>query len=137
MREPGAPDPPCGQAVEWPTGGGRTSVGRTHTDHDPAEHIVSLSTEEVQHIARLARLGLDDEEMERLRPQLSDIIAYAEKVGEVAAEDVPPTGHAFPLRNVLREDVPRESLPPQEALSTAPQAEDGRFHVPRIVGEEA
>jgi aspartyl-tRNA(Asn)/glutamyl-tRNA(Gln) amidotransferase subunit C len=98
---------------------------------------VSLSTEEVRHIARLARLGLDDEEIERLRPQLSDIIAYAEKVGEVAAEDVPPTGHAYDLRNVMREDVPRESLSPEDAVSTAPQAEDGRFHVPRIVDGEA
>ncbi len=98
---------------------------------------MSLSTEQVQHIARLARLGLEPEEIERLRPQLSDIIAYAEKVGEVATTDVPPTGHAYPLRNVLREDVPQESLPPEEAISTAPRAEDGRFHVPRIVGEEA
>jgi aspartyl-tRNA(Asn)/glutamyl-tRNA(Gln) amidotransferase subunit C len=98
---------------------------------------VSLSTEEVRHIARLARLGLDDDEIERLRPQLDAIIAYAEKVGEVAAEDVPPTGHAFALRNVWREDVPRPSLAPEEAVSTAPRSEDGRFHVPRIVGEEA
>jgi aspartyl-tRNA(Asn)/glutamyl-tRNA(Gln) amidotransferase subunit C len=98
---------------------------------------VSLSTEEVRHIARLARLGLDDDEIEQLRPQLSAIIAYAEKVGEVAAADVPPTGHAFALRNVLREDVPRPSLSPEAAISTAPRAEDGRFHVPRIVSEEA
>jgi aspartyl-tRNA(Asn)/glutamyl-tRNA(Gln) amidotransferase subunit C len=98
---------------------------------------VSLSSDQVRHIARLARLGLDEEEIERLRPQLSDIIAYAEKVGEVATEDVPPTGHAFALRNVFREDIPRESLTPEEAISTAPAAEDGRFQVPRIVGEEA
>jgi aspartyl-tRNA(Asn)/glutamyl-tRNA(Gln) amidotransferase subunit C len=98
---------------------------------------VSLSTEEVQHIARLARLGLDDDEIEQLRPQLDRIISYAEKVGEVAAADVPPTGHAFALTNVLREDVPRASLTPDEAISTAPRAEEGRFHVPRIVGGEA
>jgi aspartyl-tRNA(Asn)/glutamyl-tRNA(Gln) amidotransferase subunit C len=98
---------------------------------------VSLSTEEVRHIARLARLGLDDDEIEQLRPQLDAIIAYAEKVGEVAAADVPPTGHAFALTNVAREDIPRASLSPAEALSTAPQAEDGRFQVPRIVSGEA
>lgn len=98
---------------------------------------MSLSTDDVRHIARLARLGLDDEEIEQLRPQLSEIIAYAEKVGEVAAADVPPTGHAFALRNVFREDIPHESLRPDEAISTAPAAEDGRFQVPRIVGEEA
>jgi aspartyl-tRNA(Asn)/glutamyl-tRNA(Gln) amidotransferase subunit C len=98
---------------------------------------VSLSTDDVRHIARLARLGLDDDEIERLRPQLSEIIAYAEKVGQVATEDVPPTGHAFALRNVFREDIPHTSLAPEEAISTAPSAEDGRFQVPRIVGEEA
>jgi aspartyl-tRNA(Asn)/glutamyl-tRNA(Gln) amidotransferase subunit C len=98
---------------------------------------MSLSTDEVRHVARLARLALSDEEVEQLGPQLSDILAYAEKVGEVAASDVPPTGHAYGLTHVLREDEPRESLPPELAISTAPEAEDGRFRVPRIVGEEA
>jgi aspartyl-tRNA(Asn)/glutamyl-tRNA(Gln) amidotransferase subunit C len=97
---------------------------------------VSLSTDEVRHVARLARVALSDDEVEALRTQLSDILAYAEKVGEVAAEDVPPTGHAYALRNVLREDAPRPSLPPDQAVATAPEAEDGRFRVPRIVGEQ-
>ena len=97
---------------------------------------MSLSTEEVRHVARLARLALADEEVEALRSQLSEILAYAEKVGEVAARDVPPTGHAYPLRNVLREDEPRPSLSIEEALSTAPEPQDNRFQVPRIVGEE-
>ena len=96
---------------------------------------MSLSTEDVRHVARLARLALNDDEIESLRGQLSDILAYAEKVGEVATADVPPTSHAYPLRNVWRDDVPRPSLPPEAALSTAPRAEDGRFHVPRIVEE--
>lgn len=96
---------------------------------------MSLSTEEVRHVAQLARLALADEEVEGLRAQLSAILAYAEKVGEVATTDVPPTGHAYPLANVLREDVPRPSLPQGAALSTAPDAEDGRFRVPRIVSE--
>ncbi len=98
---------------------------------------MSLSTDDVRHVARLARLALTDEEVEALGGQLSNILAYAEKVGEVAAEDVPPTSHPYTLRNVYREDTPRPSLAPEEAISTAPQAEDGRFHVPRIVGEEA
>lgn len=96
---------------------------------------MSLSTDEVRHVARLARLALNDDELEFLRGQLSDILAYAEKVGEVAAADVPPTSHAYPLRNVWRDDAPRPSLSPQEATSTAPHAEDGRFQVPRIVDE--
>jgi aspartyl-tRNA(Asn)/glutamyl-tRNA(Gln) amidotransferase subunit C len=97
---------------------------------------MSLSIDEVRHVARLARLALEDDEVESLRSQLSDILAYVEKVGEVAASDVPPTGHAYPLRNVFREDEPRPSLPAQLALSTAPEAQDGRFQVPRIVGED-
>ena len=97
---------------------------------------MSLSTDEVRHVARLARLALADQEVEDLRTQLSAILAYAEKVGEVATTDVPPTGHAYPLTNVLREDTPRPSLPQEAALSTAPDAEDGRFRVPRIVSEQ-
>lgn len=96
---------------------------------------MSLSTEEVRHVARLARLALTDEEVESLRSQLSTILAYAEKVGEVAAFDVPPTSHAYPLQNVFRPDEPRSSLAASEAVSTAPEPRDGRFHVPRIVDE--
>ena len=97
---------------------------------------MALSTDDVRHVARLARLALSDEEVEGLRSQLSDILAYAEKVGEVAAEDVPPTSHAYPLTNVFRADESHQSLPPDEAISTAPLAEDGRFRVPKIVGPE-
>ena len=98
---------------------------------------MSLTTDDVRHVARLARLALTDEEVEALGGQLSNILAYAEKVGEVAAADVPPSSHPYPLRNVYRADEPRPSLSPQDAISTAPRAEDGRFQVPRIVGEEA
>jgi aspartyl-tRNA(Asn)/glutamyl-tRNA(Gln) amidotransferase subunit C len=98
---------------------------------------MSLSTEDVRHVARLARLALRDEEVEALRGQLSEILAYAEKVGEVAAEDVPPTGHAYPLRNIWRDDEPKPSLSVEEAVSTAPEPEDNRFQVPRIVEDEA
>lgn len=98
---------------------------------------MSLSSDEVRHVARLARLALTEEEVDALRGQLSDILAYAEQVGEVAAADVPPTGHAYGLRNVLRPDEPRPSLDPSEALSTAPDAREGRFAVPRIVEVEA
>lgn len=94
---------------------------------------MSLTDEDVRHVARLARLALTDDEVASLRGELSTILAYAEKVGEVASADVPPTSHAYPLTNVLRADEPRPSLAPEEALSTAPEAEDGRFQVPRIV----
>ncbi len=98
--------------------------------------VVALSTNQVRHVARLARLALTDDEIEALRAQLSDILAYAEKVGEVATDDVTPTHHAYALTNVMRADEPRPSLDPEEALSNAPHRQDGRFRVPRIVHEE-
>ena len=98
---------------------------------------MSLTTDDVRHVARLARLALTDEEVEALGSQLSNILAYAEKVGEVAAADVPPSSHPYPLSNVYREDAARPSLDPAEAIAAAPNAQDGRFQVPRIVGEGA
>ena len=98
---------------------------------------MSLTTDDVRHVARLARLALTDDEVSALGPQLSNILAYAEKVGEVAADDVPPSSHPYPLRNVYREDEARPSLSPEDAISTAPHPDQGRFSVPRIVGEEA
>ena len=96
---------------------------------------MSLSISDVRHVARLARLALTDSEAEALRSQLSDILAYAEKVSEVATSDVPPTSHPYPLRNVWRADEVRPSLTPEEVLAPAPAAEDGRFRVPKIVGD--
>lgn len=88
---------------------------------------------DVDHVARLARLALSDEEKARLRDQLAAILEHAAKVGEVAAADVPPTAYAIPRANVLRPDEPRPSLEHEAALANAPEAEDGRFKVPRIV----
>lgn len=98
---------------------------------------MSLSDEQVRHVARLARIALTEEEVAGLAEQLSDILAYAEQVGEVAAGDVAPTSHPYPLANVAREDAPGPSLAQDETLANAPAAEDGRFRVPRIVEEEA
>jgi aspartyl-tRNA(Asn)/glutamyl-tRNA(Gln) amidotransferase subunit C len=98
---------------------------------------VALSADEVRHVAALARLALTDEEVAELAPQLSKILEYAEHVGEVAAADVPATTHPFPLHNVLRPDEPRPSLSRDEVLAGAPEVEEDRFAVPRIVAEEA
>lgn len=97
---------------------------------------MALSEEEVRHVAMLARLALTDEEVERLAPQLTEILSYAEQVSEVAAGDVEPLTHPYPLRNVMRDDSPRPSLPRDVLLSQAPEVEDDRFAVPRIVAEE-
>ena len=97
---------------------------------------MSLSEDEVRHVARLARLALSDAEVASLAPQLSDILGYAEQVGEVAADDVVATTHPFALSDVTRPDERRASLPREELLAGAPQVERERFAVPRIVVEE-
>lgn len=97
---------------------------------------MSLSDEDVRHVARLARLALSDDEVAALRPQLSEILSYAERVGEVAADDVPPMTHPAGLRNVFRDDAAAPVLTQAEALANAPQPEEGRFGVPRILGAD-
>lgn len=96
---------------------------------------MSLTREQVLHVARLARLALSDEDVQKFGRQLSSILEHAERVMALAAEDVPPTSHAIPLVNVFRDDVVGECLPQDKALSTAPAAEQGRFRVPRIIEE--
>lgn len=96
---------------------------------------MALTREQVAHVARLARLHFTDDELDRFAHQLSDILAYAEQVSALATEDVPPTSHALPLRNVFRPDVVGECLPLEKALSTAPEVEQDRFKVPRIMEE--
>jgi aspartyl-tRNA(Asn)/glutamyl-tRNA(Gln) amidotransferase subunit C len=91
---------------------------------------------DIDHVARLARLALSDDERERLREQLGVILDSAARVQEVAAEDVSPTAHPVPQTNVFRNDEPGECLTPDEALAGAPETEDGRFKVPRIVEAE-
>ncbi|HJV03779.1 MAG TPA: Asp-tRNA(Asn)/Glu-tRNA(Gln) amidotransferase subunit GatC [Actinomycetota bacterium] len=91
---------------------------------------------DVVHVARLARLELTDEERERLRAQLGVILEHAERVREVAAEDVPPTAQPLPQRNVFRDDEPWQCLPQDVALAGASEVEDGRFKVPRIIEGE-
>jgi aspartyl-tRNA(Asn)/glutamyl-tRNA(Gln) amidotransferase subunit C len=91
---------------------------------------------DIEHVARLARLELSDEEKARLREQLGAILEHAAKVGEVAADDVPPTAYAIPRSNVLRPDEITPSLTLDEVLANAPEVEDDRFKVPRIVEVE-
>jgi aspartyl-tRNA(Asn)/glutamyl-tRNA(Gln) amidotransferase subunit C len=91
---------------------------------------------DVEHVARLARLALTPEEKERFGRQLALILEHAERVSEVAAEDVPPTSHPVPRSNVFRPDEPWPCLDHEEALASAPEAEDGWFRVPRIVDQE-
>lgn len=91
---------------------------------------------DVDHVARLARLALTAEERERFRRQLGLILEHAEKVRDLAAEDVPPTSHPIPRANVLRPDELEPCLTHEEALAGAPEVENERFKVPRIIEEE-
>jgi aspartyl-tRNA(Asn)/glutamyl-tRNA(Gln) amidotransferase subunit C len=93
---------------------------------------MAISREEVLHVAKLARLALTEEEVERFRVQLSAILEAVGKVSELDLEDVPPTSHPLDLVNVLAEDEPRPSLPREEALANAPDPEDGFFGVPPV-----
>jgi aspartyl-tRNA(Asn)/glutamyl-tRNA(Gln) amidotransferase subunit C len=97
---------------------------------------VPITRDEVAHLARLSRLDLSEDELARMPGQLDDILAAVAQVSLVAGDDVPPTSHAIGLVNVLREDVVRPCLSAAAALSGAPAAEDDRFRVPRILGEE-
>ncbi|HKN56056.1 MAG TPA: Asp-tRNA(Asn)/Glu-tRNA(Gln) amidotransferase subunit GatC [Amycolatopsis sp.] len=96
----------------------------------------NISRDEVAHLAQLARLAVTDDELDVFSGQLDQILDAVAKVSEVAADEVPPTSHAVPLTNVFRQDTVRAGLTQQEALAGAPAVEDGRFRVPRILGEE-
>jgi aspartyl-tRNA(Asn)/glutamyl-tRNA(Gln) amidotransferase subunit C len=98
--------------------------------------VPNISRDEVAHLAKLARLAVTDDELDVFAGQLDQILDSVAKVSEVAADDVPPTSHAVPLTNVFRQDVVVPGLSQQQALAGAPAAEDGRFRVPRILGEE-
>ncbi|HXV93494.1 MAG TPA: Asp-tRNA(Asn)/Glu-tRNA(Gln) amidotransferase subunit GatC [Pseudonocardia sp.] len=97
----------------------------------------AITRPEVAHLARLARLAVTDDELDVLAGQLDVILRAVAQVGEVAADDIPPTSHAVPLQNVFRPDERRPGLEQQQALACAPAAEDGRFRVPQILGEES
>lgn len=103
----------------------------------PESSGASITREQVAHLADLARIDLSDAELDHLAPQLSVILESIASIQGVAGEDVAPTSHPVPLTNVLREDVVVPGLTPEEALSGAPESEEQRFSVPRILGEEA
>jgi aspartyl-tRNA(Asn)/glutamyl-tRNA(Gln) amidotransferase subunit C len=95
-----------------------------------------LGREDVAQLARLARLALTDEELDHFAGQLSAVLDAVAEVGKADVGDVPPMTHAVPLTNVTREDVVTPSLPRDVVLAQAPAAEDDRFRVPQILGEE-
>jgi aspartyl-tRNA(Asn)/glutamyl-tRNA(Gln) amidotransferase subunit C len=102
----------------------------------PSSARVEITRDEVAHLADLARIQLSDAELDHLAPQLSVILESVASIGAVASGDIPPTSHPLPLTNVFREDVVVPGLTAEQALSGAPEAEQQRFSVPRILGDE-
>jgi aspartyl-tRNA(Asn)/glutamyl-tRNA(Gln) amidotransferase subunit C len=94
---------------------------------------LKLSSEDVEHIALLARLGLSEEEIERFREQLSNILENFEVLQEIDTTDVQPTAHVIALESVVRDDEILPSWPQKEILENAPQAEDGYFRVRAVL----
>ena len=94
-----------------------------------------ISAEEVRHVARLARLALDEGEVDRYAAQLSAILEHVDAVRRLDTAGVPPTAHPLPVDNVLRPDTEVPCLDRETVLAQAPAVEDHRFRVPRIMGE--
>ncbi len=94
---------------------------------------MSLTLEEVKHIANLARLQLDEAEESSFREQLSAILDYAARLQDLDTTGIPPTSSALKSQTVLREDKPRPGLTKEEIFSNAPEAENGQFRVPLVL----
>ncbi len=95
-----------------------------------------IEREQVLHVAKLARLGLSEDEVETMAGELSGILEHVDRITALDLDDVPPTSHVVELENVLRPDVPHQSLPPEVALASAPDPEDGAFRVPSPQAED-
>jgi aspartyl-tRNA(Asn)/glutamyl-tRNA(Gln) amidotransferase subunit C len=89
-----------------------------------------IDREQVLHVARLARLGLSEEEVERMSRELSSILDHVDRISELELDRVEPTSHVVDLENVLRPDEPRPSWPKERMLATAPDPAEGAFRVP-------
>ena len=94
---------------------------------------MTITRADVQHVARLARLGLDEQEMDRLAAELDHILDAMQALRELDTSAIPPTAQVIPLRNVMREDVARPSWPVDEILKNAPATRDGQFLVPPVL----
>ncbi|MFC4323982.1 Asp-tRNA(Asn)/Glu-tRNA(Gln) amidotransferase subunit GatC [Litchfieldia salsa] len=92
-----------------------------------------ISIDQVKHVANLARLAVTEDEAKMFAKQLDDIITFAEQLNELDTENVAPTSHVLPMKNVLREDVAKPGLPVEEVLKNAPDTKDGHIRVPSII----
>jgi aspartyl-tRNA(Asn)/glutamyl-tRNA(Gln) amidotransferase subunit C len=97
--------------------------------------MAAINREDVAHLAQLAHIEMSDDELDRMANELAVIVDSVKSVSEAAGDDVPATSHPIPLTNVMREDVVGHVLTAEEALSGAPDTQDGRFKVPAILEE--
>ncbi len=98
---------------------------------------MSIKLEEVEYIAKLARLQLTEEEKKRFQVELGKILEYFDQLKKLDTGNVPPMTHAVPIENVLREDQVKPSLLVEEALRNAPEKKDSYFQVPKVVGQDS
>lgn len=96
---------------------------------------MKITRDQVEYVAKLARLELTEEEKETFTQQFDNILSYMDKLNQLDTEGIEPTSHVLPLYNVFREDEVRPSLPRDEALANAPDHKDGFFRVPRVIEE--
>jgi aspartyl-tRNA(Asn)/glutamyl-tRNA(Gln) amidotransferase subunit C len=94
---------------------------------------MTITRADVQHVARLARIGLDDEELDRLASELDHILDAMQALGQLDTSAIPPTAQVIPLRNVMREDAARPSWPVEDVLLNAPATRDEQFLVPTVL----
>ena len=94
---------------------------------------MEITKAEVQHVAHLARLELEEEAIDKFASQITEILGYVDKLKALNTEGVPATSHAISLTNAFREDAPTPHLKPNEALANAPAREDGSFVVPKVI----
>ena len=94
---------------------------------------MKITADQIQHVAKLARLEIEPQAVNKLADQLATILSYVDKLEEVDTRDVPATSHAIALTNAFRPDEVRDSLPNDAALENAPAKEDGSFVVPKVI----
>lgn len=92
-----------------------------------------INREVIEHVAKLARLKLEEDNIEELTQKVNNILAFVDKLNEIDTGKIPPTAHILPLQNVFREDEIKPSLPLEDVLKNAPEAEQGCFHVPKVI----
>jgi aspartyl-tRNA(Asn)/glutamyl-tRNA(Gln) amidotransferase subunit C len=96
---------------------------------------MALTRDEVLHVAKLARVGLTDDDVTRFQHQLSDILAHFDVLQRFDTADVPPTTYSLPLQNVMADDIPTPSLTPAEVLANAPDSQDGLLKVRAVLDD--